>query len=124
MIKEFEGLRLNAYICSGNQITIGYGHANSNLSIVTLKQSDSLLLIDIALTEAHLNSKELDVTQSQYDALVSLIFNIGIGNFDRSTLLKTLDGDEFDKYVYSKGKRLKGLIRRRTIEKNLFNSSL
>lgn len=70
---------------------------------------------------------KVPLTQNQYDALVSLVFNIGRGSFARSSLLKKLNaGDmtgaaqEFPRWVYAKGKKLPGLITRRNDEMELF----
>lgn len=67
------------------------------------------------------------ITQPQYDALVSLVFNIGEGNFARSTLLRRLNegqcmvaAAEFNKWIYARGKRLAGLVKRREAERRMF----
>lgn len=83
-----------------------------------------LLLSDISKIEKYLNGKNLDLSQNQFDALISFIFNVGIGNFEKSALLATLDGEEFERWIYSNGKVLKGLQERRQHEKELFNRSL
>ena len=113
---------MNAYICSGGQRTIGYGHANSKLSSISEHHAHMLLLSDIAKVEKYLNSKKLDLSQNQFDALVSFIFNVGFGNFEKSTLLATLDSDEFNRWIYVGGVKSKGLIKRRKDEKDLFDS--
>lgn len=83
-----------------------------------------LLLSDISKIEKYLNGKNLDLSQNQFDALISFIFNVGIGNFEKSALLATLDGEEFERWIYSNGKVLKGLQERRQHEKELFNRSV
>ena len=70
---------------------------------------------------------KVGLNQNQFDALVSLTYNIGIGAFSKSTLLKKLNaGDykgtsnQFDVWVNAGGKRLDGLVKRRAKEKALF----
>lgn len=131
-IKEFEGLRLKAYCCTGGKWTIGYGHTKGvhEGMVITRQEADKLLEEDITYFESFL-SKEVyaeDVTQGQWDALVSFVFNLGIGNFLSSTLrkkiLKDKDEptipDEFRKWVFAKGKRLPGLIARREWEAQMY----
>jgi len=72
---------------------------------------------------------KVNLTQSQFDALVSFVFNGGRENFRTSTLLKLINGEKFDqvpaefrKWVYSKGKHMQGLVNRREAEIKLFTS--
>ena len=69
------------------------------------------------------------LNQNQFDALVSLSYNIGIGAFKNSTLLKLLNAsdyhaasDQFDVWIKAGGKTVQGLVNRRAVEKLLFNS--
>jgi len=95
---------------------------------ITQAQAVELLAADV---ERHADGVrrlvDVPLTQNQFDSLVSLVFNIGIGAFQRSTLLKKLnDSDyegaqaEFARWVYAGGRRLKGLERRREAEAKLF----
>lgn len=130
LIKRFEGLRLKAYKCPAGVWTIGYGHTNNVRpdDIITEQEALELLLIDLKQFEGAINQLVLKtLNQSQYDACISFVFNVGIGNFKKSTLLKKLNaGDfigasnEFPKWVYAKKKKLAGLVRRRQAEKELF----
>ncbi|MBS1205286.1 MAG: Phage related lysozyme [Proteobacteria bacterium] len=130
IIKEFEGLRLRAYQCSANVWTIGYGHtAGVGVDdIITEDQAISLLHQDVAESERAVNQYvHVPLTQNQFDALVSFVFNLGIGNFCTSTLLKKLNTEdytgaagEFLRWVNASGKVLPGLVRRRQAEKALF----
>ena len=132
LIKQFEGLRLKAYLCPGGVWTIGYGHTAGVKSgmIITEAQAEEFLLSDIAVFEKAVNDQNLDLTQNMFDALVSFTFNVGVGNFKRSTLLcqikvNPLDNsimDEFLRWVYSKGRVLPGLQRRRLAEMKLYFS--
>lgn len=132
LIKQFEGLRLKAYKCPAGVWTIGYGHT-SNVKpddVITEAQATELLIRDVFDCEGVINrlvTKTL--TQGQYDALCSFIFNLGAGAFQRSTLLRKINqGDfagasrEFSRWIYAGGKVLNGLKARRQAEKQLFNS--
>lgn len=130
IIKEFEGLRLESYLCPAKVWTIGYGHtehAKPNM-VINEREAEEYLLLDVQWAEDAVNSLVKTVlTQNQFDALVSFVFNIGRPKFKRSTLLiyinanKMLEASkEFDKWVYAKGTLLNGLVRRRQNEKELF----
>ena len=133
LIKEFEGLRLKAYKCPGGVWTIGYGHTDGVRPgmIITEDQAEEYLMADLIAFEKYLNGHELAINQNQFDALISLIYNIGIGNFQKSTLLRKArvnpnDNsimDEFLKWVYSKGRVLPGLQSRRLAEMKLYFSN-
>lgn len=130
LIKEFEGLKLRAYQCSANIWTIGYGHTAdvSANDVITEEKALSFLRQDVADSERAVNQYvHVPLTQNQFDALVSFVFNMGAGNFRTSTLLKKLNsGDddgaaqEFGRWIHAGGKALAGLIRRREAERALF----
>lgn len=133
-VSSFEDFAATAYLCPAGKLTIGYGHVilkrEPHLVKATLTpaQANALLADDIALCETYLNGVLPDwIRQHHFDALVSLVFNIGIGNFDTSTLRKLLKAgqrnqaaDEFTKWVYSRSIRLWGLHIRRTCEKLMY----
>ena len=133
LIKEFEGLRLKAYQCPGGVWTIGYGHtADVKPGIVISKaQAEEYLKADLIAFERYLNGLGLALNQNQFDALVSFIYNVGTGNFSNSTLLRKVRAnpqensimDEFLRWVYSKGRVLPGLQRRRLAEMKLYFSN-
>ena len=133
LIKEFEGLRLKAYLCPGGVWTIGYGHTVGVKPGMTIteEQAEQFLKEDLIVFEKAVNNQNLSINQNQFDALVSLIYNIGIGNFQKSTLLRKArinanDNsimDEFLRWVYSKGRVLPGLQRRRLCEMKLYFSN-
>ena len=133
LIKEFEGLRLKAYLCPGGVWTIGYGHTAGVKPGMTIteEQAEQFLKEDLIVFEKAVNNQNLSINQNQFDALVSLIYNIGIGNFQKSTLLRKArinanDNsimDEFLRWVYSKGRVLPGLQRRRLSEMKLYFSN-
>ena len=125
-IKEFEGFSSTAYTCAGGVVTIAYGHTRG-VKITdrcTKSEGERWLREDLAPIEAYLNTiPEVD-TQGKYDALCSFIFNLGMGNFKGSTLLKKIKAGaptediqaEFKRWVYAKKKVLKGLVKRREWE--------
>ena len=133
LIKEFEGLRLKAYKCPGGVWTIGYGHTAGVKAgmVITEAQAEEYLKADLIAFEKYLNALGLPLNQNQFDALISFIYNVGTGNFSRSTLLRKVRAnpqdnsimDEFLKWVYSKGRVLPGLQRRRLAEMKLYFSN-
>jgi lysozyme len=130
IIKQFEGLRLEAYKCPADVWTIGYGHTNKVKpgDAITEGEADILLALDVQEAERAVSSYvDVDINQNQFDALVSFVYNLGAGNFKSSTLLKKLNqGDylgaanEFQRWNKAGGKVLRGLVRRREAEANLF----
>lgn len=130
LIKSFEDCRLTAYQDSVGVWTIGYGHTNGVYAgmTITQAQAEEFLRSDLKTAENAVNGKvTYPITQNMFDALVSLTFNIGTGNFGSSTLLKKLNqGDingaanEFDRWVYAGGKVEPGLVSRRAVEKEMF----
>lgn len=125
-IKEFEGLRLTAYKDSAGIYTIAYGHTRGVKAgmKITEKQADSLLRGDLLNVENYVNGLGMKFTQGQFDALASLIFNIGQGNFATSTLWAKIQAkastediqNEFRRWVYAGGEKLAGLVKRRDWE--------
>ena len=132
LIKQFEGLRLEAYLCPAGIWTIGYGHTSgvSPNSFITIQEADEYLHRDVATIEMQLNKLNLSLRQCQWDAIVSFVFNVGIGNFKSSTLLAKIRTnpddnsimDEFLRWVYANGKVMKGLQKRRLAEMKLYFS--
>lgn len=132
LIKRFEGLRLTAYRCSAGVLTIGYGHTTGVKpgDKITGQQADAFLHEDVLVAEITVNTNVTTrLNQNQFDALVSFVFNLGMGNFVKSTLLKKLNtadyagaADEFPRWVYAGKTELPGLIRRRTADRDLFLS--
>jgi lysozyme len=132
MIKRHEGLRLRAYLCPANVWTIGYGHTSTAKEgmLISEGQAEELLKRDLRDFEiAVIKAVIVPLTQHQFDALVSLTYNIGAGAFTRSTLVKRLnEGDyagaacEFDRWNKGGGRVLPGLVKRRDEERKLFLS--
>ena len=132
LIKKFEGCRLEAYKCSANVLTIGYGHTGGvkETDTITQSEADELLEKDVAKFEEYVEDNVMvELDQSQFDALVAWTFNLGPGNLRESTMLKKLnDADyasvpsEMKRWNKAGGKTLDGLIRRRNAEALLFQS--
>lgn len=135
LIRQFEGDKLQAYICPAGVLTIGVGHTGSDVKPgmkITQAQSDALLTADLAKFEAAvLRLVKVPLTQNQFDALVSFAFNLGAGALGGSTLLKLLNSGryseaaaQFSKWdkatVNGKKVALPGLTKRRAAEAALF----
>lgn len=138
LIKQFEGLRLESYLCPANVPTIGYGSTTYRENgivkqvklgmKITQAQAEKFLQEDLQRFEDAINSLvKVNISESQFDALVSLIYNIGIGSFKTSTLLKKINlgnfkeaADQFDRWVFANKVKLPGLVTRRAAEKKLF----
>ncbi|QHM71296.1 lysozyme [Mixta intestinalis] len=132
LIKQFESCELMAYRCPAGILTIGYGHTYDVRAgdTCTPRQAELWLTEDCQVAELTIESNvTVPLNQNQFDALVSFVFNLGAGNFVKSTLLKKLNaGDytgaaaEFDRWVNAGGRKLPGLVKRRAAEKALFLS--
>jgi len=132
LIRHFEGKRLKAYQDSVGVWTIGYGHTTNVKpgQVITEDEAEELLRFDLEWVEkAILRNVDVPLTQEQFDALATFIYNLGETNFRRSTLLKKLNredyagaANEFPKWNKAGGRVLRGLVRRREAEKKLFLS--
>ena len=133
IIKKSEGLRLEAYLPTTNDVpTIGYGHTKSVKmgQCITINQAEQFLLEDVAWASDAVNRLvKVNLTQNQFDALVSFVFNVGATAFSKSTLLRLLNAgdykgaaDQFIRWNKQAGKELKGLTKRRQEERALFLS--
>lgn len=131
LLKSFEGFRADAYIpVPGDRATIGYGFTDGvNLGQhMTRAQADARLITELRPYEqAVLSACTLEPNQNQFDALVCLCFNIGIGGFRKSTVLKAHNrGDlqsaarAFGLWNKSSGVVYPGLTRRRAAESALY----
>lgn len=135
LIASFEGTRLQSYDDGVGVWTIGIGTTVYPNGVkvkkgdtCTLEQAKSYFAHDLKRFEASVNNLvKVPLSQNQFDALVSLVYNIGSGNFGSSTLLKKLNAkdyqgaaDQFQQWNKGGGKVLKGLVRRREAERALF----
>ncbi|MCQ9124346.1 lysozyme [Rodentibacter caecimuris] len=131
-----EGERLMAYQDIVGIWTIGVGHTGfvdgkpvARGMTITKEKSREILKADLARFEKAVNANvKVPLTQNQFDALVSLAFNIGEGAFSRSTLVRKLNaGDyqgasqQFLVWKNAGGKVSQGLLNRRKREKALFD---
>lgn len=137
LIKRFEGLRLKAYKPVKTEIyyTIGYGHYGADVSVnmvITESEAETLLRKDLQKFEQGVLSAiaNTQLTQNQFDALVSFSYNVGLGSLRNSTLLRYVKANanderikgEFLKWKYAGGQVLAGLVKRRQAEAGLYFS--
>ena len=135
LIKEFEGCKLEAYpdpATGGEPITIGYGHTGGVKlgEVITQEQADEYLISDVKRFADAVNQMvTVPITQSEFDALCSFAFNLGIGNLRNSTLLRKLNSgnkdsaaNQFLVWNMAGGRVMAGLTRRREAERTLFLS--
>lgn len=136
LIKQFEGCSLKAYKCPAGVWTIGYGHTKGVTEgmTITKEEAEDLLKRDIVNFEINVRGCVIpNLNDHQIDALTSFAYNVGLGNLRKSTLLRIINhglGDrigtegaireQFDRWVYAGGKKLKGLVRRRKAEADLY----
>ena len=130
-LKQWEGLKTKAYKDSGGVWTIGYGHTATAGEpkpragmVITAAEAESILLKDLTQYEAAVESLvKVELNDNQFAALVSFAFNVGIGAFKNSTLLKKLNQGNFNavptelmKWTKAGGKKIQGLVNRRRAE--------
>lgn len=130
LVKQFEGCRLSAYLDSVGIPTIGVGHIHgvSMGDTITQDEADELLHGDLLITEEYVTKAVwAPLLQEEFDALVSLVFNIGGGAFQKSTLLRKLNAMDYDgaadaflSWDKAGGNVIPGLARRRAAERELF----
>lgn len=131
LIKSFEGCRLTAYKCLPTEVyyTIGYGHYGSDVKAgmkITEKQAEELLLQDCKKAIKNVNSfmSKYNFNQNQFDALVSFAFNVGSINQLTASGTRTLEqiSSKITAYNKSGGRVIRGLVKRRAKEKELFDT--
>lgn len=131
LIKRHESCALKAYQDTGGVWTIGWGHTGPDVYAgLTWSQAkaDSTLVRDLANAENCIHSHVfVPLTQGEFDALVSFIFNVGCGAFRDSTMLRLLNDSDYDgaagqfrRWNHDNGKELAELTRRREEERQLF----
>lgn len=137
LIKKWEGFKPRPYLCSAGVPTIGIGTTKyPNGTKVKMTDSPITEQEAIEFLKDHISGIEIFLTplklnQNQYDAIVSFIYNCGIGNFNSSTLLKKIKlnpndptiSSEFRKWNKANGKAIQGLTNRREDEVKLYFSS-
>lgn len=132
LLKQSEGFSGVPYLCPAGKRTIGYGHVIKDgedfSDGISQTQAEDILKQDVNAAERAVDRLvEIDLTQNQFDALAVLTYNIGVGAFESSTLLKCLNaGDlqgavaQWKRWIYANGKVLDGLVTRRAAEVALF----
>ena len=136
LLKEHEGVRKEVYLDPIGLPTGGVGHLLKGDEIqrfpvgtqLSDEQIDEWLRQDIREAEEAVEQLvKVELNQSQFDALVSFVFNVGSGNFQKSQLLRLINSDRFDlaaqqfgRWVFAGGRRFRGLERRRADEAELF----
>ena len=135
LIKEFEGFKEKAYMGPGGKWTIGYGHTAGVRSgdVITMSQAEMYLKFDVGDAEiAVMSLVQAPLSQNQFDALVSFVYNVGSGNFYNSTLRRLInercsDADKIKRaflmWRKAQGRTLSGLVKRREAEFKLFSSN-
>ena len=145
LIKEFEGLKLKAYLCPAQVWTIGYGSTGAHVRegmVITEARAEELLREDLERFERGVAKLAPNATQEQFDAMVSLAFNIGTGDLDlndgdtkeegftASSVLRhhragrhAQAAEAFALWNKAGGRVQKGLVRRRAAEAALYRSA-
>ena len=130
LIKKFEGCELEAYQCSAGVWTIGYGHTKGvqKGDVWSQNHAEHMLEVELEEFEEYINDYvTVNLSQNQFDALVSWVYNLGPANLKASTMLKVLNSSDYEgvpaqikRWNKAGGKVLQGLIRRREAEALLF----
>lgn len=132
LIKRFEGLRLDSYLCPAKIPTVGYGHTGPDVYIpmtITPGMAERLLLEDLERFETGVSRmiEGAKTSDNQFSAMVCLAYNIGLGAFSGSTVLKRHKlsnyrgaADAFLLWVRGGGRVLPGLQKRREAERALY----
>lgn len=137
LVARWEGLKLKAYYCPANVLTIGYGSTGPHVTpglVITKAQAKALLKDDLKIAATRLERKigpvVNDLTENQYAALLSFVFNLGTGKAKPEwNIWKILRARAFDqvpaqlmRFVNAGGKKLQGLVNRRTDEVRLWST--
>jgi lysozyme len=132
LVRTFEGYSPFIYLDSAGLPTIGYGHLIKDgekfIEPLLPAQANELLLddLDFAVDGVNRHTKVI-IKQNQADALISFTFNVGVGAYSRSTLLKKVNierhdlvPEQFMRWVFAGGSRVQGLVNRRKAESELY----
>ena len=130
-VKYVEGIERYPYSDVAGNLTVCYGHTGPDIELRTYTDTECEALLESDLKPVYAALKALvavPLTAYQRTALATFVYNCGVGNFSRSTLLKKLNAgdftgahDEMARWVFSGGHRWKGLMNRRQIEQAIFN---
>jgi len=133
-IQDVEGCKLYAYLDTGGVYTIGVGHTGPEVvKGLTCSMEQALQWLKEDSEEAQEGIRKLVkglLTQNQFNALVSFVFNVGVGAFSKSTMLKLINKGDFDgaanefpKWNKDNGKEILGLTKRRILEQAVFEKA-
>ena len=136
LIKLYEGYSSSPYLCPAQHWTIGYGaiwgmdnkRVTEDHPDINEDQADYLLRRDVKKSEmAVLRHIRVPLEDGQFNALCSFVFNLGSGALQSSTLRRKINkgnyigaSNEFKRWIWAGGRKLKGLIRRREHERLMF----
>jgi len=130
LIRHFEGCKLTAYTCPAGVLTIGYGTTDGVKpgDKITQDMADLMLMRDVWKFEKGVkNLVHYDVNANQLSACTALAYNIGLGNFGNSTLLRMINAgsveaaaEQFPRWNRSAGRIMAGLVKRREAERLLY----
>ena len=134
-IKHFESFSSQVYVCPGGHRTIGYGHVlKPGEKAQKITKDKAKTLLDNDLFEARYGVSRLikvPLAPYQWDALTSFTFNVGTGALQSSRLRQCVNAEEHDevpqeflRWVYAGGRKLKGLVHRRTLESQWYLNQL
>ena len=134
LVKHFEGFNSSVYYCPAGYATIGYGHLVKGNELferpISESVAEALLRQDVRSAERAVRRLiQVPLTQSQFDSLVSFTYNLGGGALQRSTLRRVINRGhhhevprQLRRWVWAGGRKLKGLVRRREAEAELYLS--
>ena len=139
LIAEFEGFSSKPYLDPIGIPTIGYGTTfylnNKKVTMfdAPINETEARKLLSIVANKFGQQVQEVtrELNQNQFDAVVSFVYNVGIGNYRKSTLLKKINANpcdesiayEFSRWNKAGGKVLSGLVKRRKKEAELYFSA-
>tara|TARA_B110001452_G_C15207901_1_gene419006 strand:+ start:528 stop:971 length:444 start_codon:yes stop_codon:yes gene_type:complete len=133
LIKKFEGCKLEAYLDAVDVPTIAYGRTKDVKigDICTQQQAEDWLEEELVEYEGYVNEAvKVELTQPQFDSLVSWTYNLGPSNLNRSSMLRVLNASDYDnvpeqimRWNKAGGRVLAGLVRRREAEAEMFKGN-
>ena len=133
LIKKFEGCKLEAYLDAVDVPTIAYGRTKDVKigDICTQQQAEDWLEEELVEYEGYVNEAvKVELTQPQFDSLVSWTYNLGPSNLNRSSMLRVLNASDYDnvpeqimRWNKAGGRVLPGLVRRREAEAEMFKGN-
>lgn len=131
LVRAYEGLQLEAYRDSGGVWTIGYGHTHGVKpgDAISAERAEHMLEADLMGAEATvMRLVRVPLTDNQFSALVSFVFNVGEAQCARSTLLRKLNGGGYGlvpaclkSWIFDNGRVQPGLVKRRAAEAALWS---